>query len=133
MFLALDYTIGAFFWFIVGGIALISLTIFLARPESSSEKFKELTSRTTHHLKGNLVSSTDDKKTTDNESNSEDDSSEYSDARKPMDTRYTIGLIAIVLILGSLFGTSVLDFFNPSDIILLIFRVDKNSNFFSRQ
>ena len=42
MFLALDYTIGAFFWFIVGGIALISLTIFLARPESSSEKFKNL-------------------------------------------------------------------------------------------
>ena len=37
MFLAWNYTLEAFFWIIVGGIALISLTIFMARPERSTK------------------------------------------------------------------------------------------------
>ena len=41
MFLAWNYTLEAFFWIIVGGIALISLTIFMARPKRST-KLQEL-------------------------------------------------------------------------------------------
>ena len=37
MFLAWNYTLEAFFWIIVGGIALISLTIFMARPKRSTK------------------------------------------------------------------------------------------------
>ena len=37
MFLAWNYTLEAFFWIIVGGIALISLTIFMARPKASAK------------------------------------------------------------------------------------------------
>ena len=37
MFLAWNYTLEAFFWIIVGGITLISLTIFMARPKRSTK------------------------------------------------------------------------------------------------
>jgi len=37
MFLAWNYTLEAFFWIIMGGIALISLTIFMARPKASAK------------------------------------------------------------------------------------------------
>ena len=36
MFLAWNYTLEAFFWIIMGGITLISLTIFMARPKAST-------------------------------------------------------------------------------------------------
>jgi len=42
MFLAWNYTLEAFFWIIVGGIALISLTIFMARPKASAKSLAEL-------------------------------------------------------------------------------------------
>jgi len=41
MFLAWNYTLEAFFWIIVGGIALISLTIFMARPKASTPPLLE--------------------------------------------------------------------------------------------
>ena len=41
MFLAWNYTLEAFFWIIVGGIALISLTIFMARPKASAKSLAE--------------------------------------------------------------------------------------------
>ena len=41
MFLAWNYTLEAFFWIIVGGITLISLTIFMAMPKRST-KLQEL-------------------------------------------------------------------------------------------
>jgi len=37
MFLAWNYTLEAFFWIIIGGITLISLTIFMARPKASAK------------------------------------------------------------------------------------------------
>ena len=42
MFLAWNYTLEAFFWIIVGGIALFSLTIFMARPKASAKSLAEL-------------------------------------------------------------------------------------------
>jgi hypothetical protein len=41
MFLAWNYTLEAFFWIIVGGIALVSLTIFMARPKASTPPLLE--------------------------------------------------------------------------------------------
>ena len=41
MFLAWNYTLEAFFWIIVGGITLISLTIFMARPKRSAKSLLE--------------------------------------------------------------------------------------------
>ncbi len=41
MFLAWNYTLEAFFWIIVGGIILISLTIFMARPKRSAKSLLE--------------------------------------------------------------------------------------------
>ena len=41
MFLAWNYTLEAFFWIIMGGIALISLTIFMARPKASTPPLLE--------------------------------------------------------------------------------------------
>ena len=41
MFLAWNYTLEAFFWIIMGGITLISLTIFMARPKASTPSLLE--------------------------------------------------------------------------------------------
>ena len=41
MFLAWNYTLEAFFWIIMGGITLISLTIFMARPKASTPPLLE--------------------------------------------------------------------------------------------
>ena len=55
MFLAWNYTLEAFFWIVLGAIILVSLTVFLARPQFRSKRSE--TSEETLSLTGESVDS----------------------------------------------------------------------------